>query len=175
MAWRKVPAEPSLSRDSQSDSDETASLPMQALWDEDTQEDHIRRRISARRENIRKRLAEESEHSLLLDQIEGHSNPSIEEVQRQRLHVMATIDTANRQLRVERISKKITHIDTDIKFLQRCKKADKILKELHIPIFNYLAIVFLPIYAVFVSLPLHSPDEGAMLQKLMIPNKPVRL
>ncbi|XP_038630044.1 coiled-coil and C2 domain-containing protein 2A-like isoform X2 [Scyliorhinus canicula] len=79
MARRKVPVEKMVPHDSQSDSDETPSLPMQALWDEDAQEDHMKRRISARRENIRKRLAEESEHSLLLDQIEGLSNPSLEE------------------------------------------------------------------------------------------------
>ncbi|XP_067829964.1 uncharacterized protein [Heptranchias perlo] len=35
---------------------------------------------------------------------------------------------------VERISKKIAHIDTDIKFLQSCKKADKIPKGLQITI-----------------------------------------
>uniref|UniRef100_UPI00398F39FB protein CC2D2B-like n=1 Tax=Pristiophorus japonicus TaxID=55135 RepID=UPI00398F39FB len=79
MAWRKVPAETSAPEDSQSDSDETPLSPMHALWDEDAQADHIRRRISARRENIRKRLAEESEHSLSLDQIEGYSNPTLEE------------------------------------------------------------------------------------------------
>ncbi|XP_067909379.1 uncharacterized protein [Heterodontus francisci] len=98
MALRKVPAEISASQDSQSDSDEMPPLPMHALSkrhqlkpdsqlrglhkvfrDEDAQEDHIRRRISARRANIRKRLAEESEHSLLLDQIEGYSGPSLEE------------------------------------------------------------------------------------------------
>ncbi|XP_067863874.1 chitinase-3-like protein 1 [Heptranchias perlo] len=45
---------------------------------------------------------------------------------------MATIDTTNCRLQVERISKKIAHIDTDIKLLQSCKKADKIPKGLQI-------------------------------------------
>eukprot|EP00061_Rhincodon_typus_P014234 g41140.t1 len=45
---------------------------------------------------------------------------------------LATIDTTDCQLKVERVSKKIAHIDTDIKFLLRCKKAQKILKGLQI-------------------------------------------
>ncbi|XP_078061335.1 uncharacterized protein LOC144487148 [Mustelus asterias] len=45
---------------------------------------------------------------------------------------MTTINAANCRFQVERISKKIAHIDTDIKFLQTCKKADKIPKGLRI-------------------------------------------
>ncbi|XP_051883707.1 protein CC2D2B-like [Pristis pectinata] len=67
MAQQKVPTEMQIS---ESDSDES--------WDENAQEEHIRRRISVRRENIRKRLAEESEHSLLLDQIEDDGSSKIE-------------------------------------------------------------------------------------------------
>ncbi|XP_072882870.1 protein CC2D2B-like [Hemitrygon akajei] len=72
MAQQEVPTE---AQNSQSDSDE--------LWDENTQEEHIRRRISIRRENIRKRLAEGSEHSLLLDQIGDDSSSKIEKRERQ--------------------------------------------------------------------------------------------
>ena len=50
-------------------------------------------------------------------------------VQSGHLCIMATIDTANNRPKVERISKKIAHIDTDIKFLQRCKKAEKSRKD----------------------------------------------
>eukprot|EP00061_Rhincodon_typus_P005409 g24884.t1 len=51
-------------------------------------------------------------------------------VQYRHLHIMAAIDTTNCWFKVERISKKIAHINTDIKFLQRCKKAEKIPKGL---------------------------------------------
>ncbi|XP_067863884.1 uncharacterized protein [Heptranchias perlo] len=53
-------------------------------------------------------------------------------VHHRHLHIMTTIDTTNCRLTVERISKKIAHLDTDIKFLQSCKKADKIPKGLQI-------------------------------------------
>ncbi|XP_069756567.1 protein CC2D2B-like isoform X4 [Narcine bancroftii] len=62
MALQKIPAE---TQNSPSDSDEP--------WDENAQEEHIRRRISIRRENIRKRLAEKSEGSLLFDQSEDYN------------------------------------------------------------------------------------------------------
>ncbi|XP_055503429.1 protein CC2D2B-like [Leucoraja erinacea] len=67
MAEDKIPPE---TQNSPSDSDES--------WDKNTQEEHIRRRISVRREHIRKRLAEESEQSLLLDQSEDYSSARIE-------------------------------------------------------------------------------------------------
>eukprot|EP00061_Rhincodon_typus_P006018 g26203.t1 len=48
------------------------------------------------------------------------------------LHIMATMWTTNCRLKVVGISKKIVHIDTDIKFLQKCKKAEKTPKGLQI-------------------------------------------
>eukprot|EP00061_Rhincodon_typus_P016469 g44704.t1 len=45
------------------------------------------------------------------------------------IYIMATIDTTDSQLKVERISKKITHIDTDI---MKCNRAQKIPKGLQI-------------------------------------------
>eukprot|EP00061_Rhincodon_typus_P009994 g33922.t1 len=53
-------------------------------------------------------------------------------VQCQHLHIMATIEVTNCRFKVEMISKKIVHIDPDIKFLQKCKKAGKTPKGLQI-------------------------------------------
>ncbi|GCC22301.1 hypothetical protein chiPu_0000688 [Chiloscyllium punctatum] len=86
--WRKDPAETSTLHDSQSESDEILPLSKQALWDEDVQEDNIRHRILARRETIRKRLAEESEHASLLDQTERHRNKNLEENENQLADVI---------------------------------------------------------------------------------------
>ena len=40
---------------------------------------------------------------------------------------------------------------------------------------HYLVIEFVSIYALFVKKILHSPGEGAVLQKPVLPNKPVGL
>ncbi|XP_072413815.1 protein CC2D2B-like isoform X1 [Chiloscyllium punctatum] len=88
LNWRKDPAETSTLHDSQSESDEILPLSKQALWDEDVQEDNIRHRILARRETIRKRLAEESEHASLLDQTERHRNKNLEENENQLADVI---------------------------------------------------------------------------------------
>eukprot|EP00061_Rhincodon_typus_P015898 g43835.t1 len=66
-------------------------------------------------------------------------------VQHWHLHIMATIDNTNCWLKVERISKKNKHIDVDIKFLKRCKKAEKIPKELQIT--NPLKLTYYTDYA----------------------------
>eukprot|EP00062_Callorhinchus_milii_P001333 gi/632936378/ref/XP_007894661.1/ PREDICTED: uncharacterized protein C10orf131-like [Callorhinchus milii] len=72
MSQRKDPAE-TKSEDTQSE-----NMPKHATWDEEAQEEHLRRRISSRRENIRKRFAEESERRPL-EQIEGYNDSNIQE------------------------------------------------------------------------------------------------
>eukprot|EP00061_Rhincodon_typus_P014541 g41612.t1 len=75
--------------------------------------------------NMAVEAREEQHHEVICDL-------AVERVQHWHLNITAAVDTTNCQLKVERISKKIAHIDTDIKFLQGCKKAEKIPKGLQI-------------------------------------------